>query len=98
MRLIDADKLEMSLNKEIDAARKRTEDCVGEIEYYRSEGELMAFIKSILMVKAIMCKDCQFFSAEDCVGRDYGMCHKTNQLMYADEFCNLGERRKDDDD
>ena len=62
-----------------------------------SEAALMAFIKSVLMAKAIQCKDCLFFSATGYEGRGYGMCHKTNQLTYVDEFCTIGERRENDE-
>ena len=70
MRLIDADKLEMSLNEKRDAAITRNANSFGEIEYFSSLATLIAVTDCISSVNAqptidavsvVRCKDCKHY-------------------------------------
>lgn len=99
MRLIDADKLKLILNKKIDAALKQTENCLGEIECHRFEAAIMAFKDCILSVNAqptvdavpvVRCESCRFFKGD---GLE---CH-WGLYAYEDDYCSNGERREADE-
>lgn len=99
MRLIDADKLKLILNKKIDAALKQTENCLGEIECHRFEAAIMAFKDCISSVNAqptvdavpvVRCESCRFFKGD---GLE---CHHSGMFAYEDDYCSNGERGKAD--
>ena len=101
MRLIDADKLKLILNKKIDAALKQTENCLGEIECHRFEAAIMAFKDCILSVNAqptvdavpvVRCEDCLHNSLNRKCGNAY--CNLEIGLYQLDDYCSRGERRE----
>lgn len=102
-RLIDADKLESSLNETVDAAIKWHEDCLGEIMQNRSEAAIMAFIECILRLKeqptvdaveVVSCKDCKWFGDFGCAIRIVDDSDKPTE----NDFCSFAERRTDGSD
>lgn len=104
-RLIDADKLESSLNETVDAAIKWHEDCLGDIMQNRSEAAITAFVECILKLKeqptvdaveVVRCKDCKYCFVDGDDDWKYNVCYFNRNMVHDDWFCADGERREND--
>lgn len=95
MRLIDADKMKYSIEKQVELIRLFDNDKLTEYAEIIANGILQELdnVPTADAVEVVRCKDCKYW-------RDDHTCreHSLVSPMGANEFCSRGERGEQDDE